>query len=122
MMQNVVLSVGRGKMMARSLSYVSLARQLQRLKEDDTYCRDELTRAKFLFYDKGRPLLGKDGRAAPQPLWLDYQQSRKLVSDLEQRCALLGVAADSSPQLAANTGQFYLGSYLRHRVLYRQVK
>jgi len=121
MLQNVIFSVGRVHMGWRKLSYVSQARQLQRLKEEDSYCRDQLEHAKFLFYNNGRPLLGRDGSAGRQPLWLDYKQSIRLVPDMEQSCALLGVAADNFPQLALNTGKFrqlvkYPGLWIRIQV------
>ena len=92
--------------MVRSLSYVAQARHLQRLKEEDSFCRQQMKTGQFLLYSKGRPLLQGGRQAMPQPLWLDYQQSSRWVPQLEQSCAILGLGADGSLQLAANAGEF----------------
>jgi hypothetical protein len=95
--------------MVRGLSnYVSQARQLQKLKEEDDYCRAQLKAAHFLLYSKGRPLLRPDPEAGRTPLWLDYRQSARLLrSQLEESCVLLGLSKDGSPQLAVDSGKYY---------------
>ena len=101
MLQSVHLSVCRG-LAARGLSYVAQARQLQRLKEEDSYCAHQLQLGHFLLYSRGRPLLLQTSR---QPLWLDYEHAVRLTPDLDQSCVLLGVSSDGCPQLAANAGR-----------------
>ena len=54
MLQSVHLSVCRG-LAARGLSYVAQARQLQRLKEEDSYCAHQLQLGHFLLYIQQGP-------------------------------------------------------------------
>jgi hypothetical protein len=85
----------------RSLSYIARARQLQRLKEEEEYCAQQLQSAQYLLYSRGWPLLRKSDR---QPIWVDYAQAACHIPDLERHCVLLGVSEDGAPQLAASAG------------------
>lgn len=85
----------------RSISYVSRVREIQKIKEDKTYC-DKLfgNAGNYLLYVKGKPLLEKSGGNF-QPSWMNSTKLKSVSDSFEpDSAALLGLDEHGQPQFA----------------------
>merc|ERR1712013_697280 len=83
----------------RKLSYVERARLLEKIKTDDSFCRDQLESAQFLLYNKGQPLLRKDsGPGDHQPAWVDFQKTVELNPEAASSSVALSVDESGVPR------------------------
>jgi len=87
---------------ARSISYVERSRLLDKIKNDDEFCKSQMESGKYLLYSKGQPLLQKSsGPGSHRPSFLSYAQCDRVSSNLAETSVLLGVEADGTPRFAA---------------------
>jgi len=86
---------------ARSLSYVARVREIQRLKEDKSYCEQVFGKTgNYLLYVKGKPLLEKKGKNF-QPKWIDSNELKVISENFDNdSAALLGLDENGKPQFA----------------------
>ena len=93
---------GRFVLSARSISYVERSRLLDKLKNDDEFCKSQMESGKYLLYNKGQPLLQKgSGPGSHRPSFLSYSQCDRVSSKLAETSVLLSVGDDGSPRFAA---------------------
>jgi len=92
-------SVFRPVIKQRNLSFLQSTRLAQELKENADLCLHSLERSEFLFYHKGRPLLGAQSSTS-SPTWLPHPVSALLNPDLANQSVLLGVSDGGTPQFA----------------------
>ena len=86
----------------RGISYVERSRLLEKIKNDDDFCKSQMESGRYLLYHKGQPLLQKG--SAPglhSPSFLSYSQSDRLTSDLTEQSVVLGVEKDGTARFAA---------------------
>jgi len=89
----------------RKLSYVERARLLEKIKTDDSFCRDQLESAQFLLYNKGQPLLRKDsGPGDHQPAWVDFQKTVELNPEAASSSVALSVDESGVPRFGTMLG------------------
>ena len=85
---------------ARSLSYVSRARLLEKMKSDDKFCASQLQSGEFLLYHRGRPLLGQGEGGQHHPAWVSFPAALQLSPGLEGAAAVLGVSGEGVARFA----------------------
>ena len=93
---------GRFMLSARSISYVERSRLLDKIKNDDEFCKSQMESGKYLLYNKGQPLLQKgSGPGSHRPSFLSFSQCDRVSSNLAKSSVLLSVEADGTPRFAA---------------------
>jgi len=90
---------------SRKLSYVAQMRQLQRIKEDNSFCSDQLDKGMYLLYSKGKPMLTRSPTGAMSPVWVPPSQACQLRDNLEDNLAVLGIDDHGVAQFALNIGE-----------------
>jgi len=105
MLKLAALRCGPCQHFKRNLSYVAQTRLLQKLKEDQDFCREQMAAGQFLLYSKGKPLLAKSVTGEMLPLWISTPESSFLESDLVQNSVVLGVTSAGVAQYALNVGK-----------------
>jgi len=105
MFKLAALRNGHCRHLKRNLSYVAQIRLLQKLKEDQGFCREQMATGQFLLYSKGKPLLAKNMTGEMLPLWISTLESSLLESDLVQNSVVLGVTAAGVAQYALNVDE-----------------
>jgi len=86
----------------RNISYVARSRMLMKLKEDNSFCEEQLSSAVFLPYAKGKPLLTSTNKEQLALKWLDSEVTAELLMDPAANCAVLGVSKSGIAQFALN--------------------
>lgn len=89
----------------RNLTYVETARLLEKIKNDDEFCRAQLDTGKFLLYSKGKPLLRQgSGPGSHQATWVDFEESLKLNPGIRTNSVALAVDGDGVAKFATLLG------------------
>merc|ERR1712241_1081193 len=87
---------------ARSISYVERARLLDKIKNDDEFCKSQMEGGRYLLYSQGQPLLRRSpDHLTHSPLFLTFSQSDRLTSNLRESSVVLGVEEDGTARFAA---------------------
>jgi len=89
----------------RNLSYVERARMLEKIKTDDTFCKEQLEAGHFLLYNKGEPLLRKgSSQGDHQPAWVDFDKTLELNPEAKTQSVALSVDEEGIPKFATMLG------------------
>ena len=87
---------------ARSISYVERSRLLEKIKNDDEFCKSQMESGKYLLYSKGQPLLQKGaGPGSHRPSFLSYSECDRVTSNLAETSVLLSVEDDGTARFGA---------------------
>jgi len=85
----------------RNSSFVAQTRLLQKLKEDDTFCQEQLGSSLILIYSKGKPLLSKGSDGFSVPTWVEAKKLKNIRNPV-QNAVVLGLSKDNVPYFAVN--------------------
>ena len=65
--------------LSRNISYVQRARLLEKIKNDDEFCKQSMEKGRFLLYSKGQPLLRRGaGPRDHSAHYVDYSYCDKV--------------------------------------------
>ena len=64
-------------LISRNISYVQRARLLEKIKNDDEFCKQSMQSGRFLLYSKGQPLLRRGDHGAH---YVDYTYCDKVCN------------------------------------------
>lgn len=89
------------QLVSRNISYVQRARLLEKIKNDDEFCKKSMETGRFLLYSKGQPLLRRvAGPREHQAHYVDYSYCDKVCSDVLNTSVALSVSEDGVPTFA----------------------
>jgi len=89
------------QLVSRNISYVQRARLLEKIKNDDEFCKKSMETGRFLLYSKGQPLLRRgSGPREHQAHYVDYSYCDKVCSDVLNTSVALSVSEDGVPTFA----------------------
>ena len=87
---------------SRNISYVQRARLLERIKNDDDFCKESMINGKFLLYNKGKPLLKRgSGPGDHLPQYVDFQDCSQVWPDVLDCSVALSVSEEGEPIFAS---------------------
>ena len=90
------------QLLARNISYVQRARLLEKIKNDDDFCKESMVNGKFLLYNKGQPLLKKgSGPGDHLPQFVEFQDCSQVCPDVLDSSVALSVSDEGQPIFAS---------------------
>jgi len=84
-------------LISRNISYVQRARLLEKIKNDDEFCKQSMQTGRFLLYNKGQPLLRRGDHGAH---YVDYSYCDQVCEDVLNTSVALSVSEDGVPTFA----------------------
>jgi len=85
----------------RNISYVQRARLLEKIKNDDDFCKESMLNGKFLLYNKGQPLLKRgSGPGDHHPQYVDFKDCSQVCPDVLNSSVALSVSEEGQPIFA----------------------